>query len=447
MNLESCIGKCSHYTGSHNLEKKKNMKPVLPSIAIAASLAFLASLIGTGSFDFNAHAQGQGHVVTAEDLRDMPCTGGDDDGGEKTMTYHMPQGIPEEYRIISGYTTRGSVEILFAGYKDCPRITQEKALEDGAIYYAEHRLFSPFSQISYFEKTLIDIEKRYEQALTVSKYNGHPMFVLDQSKIGQDASGTDSEIPRYSQLRYVNEDQEYMITIRTSGDPSRLVRILDMTLNPSGPIKDHTRTLKLDEFSRDLWHESYLIAEAKVTGIKNSQGPYLHTYEIRMDDTLKPIGGFIGSETILVHGTPSFDIGAEESGIFFINRENARFVFGEHGDKMIPGCTADMMYHKSRLLHPSVENVHESTFNTEDALHCYPVYYRQHLPEFIKAHEATVPSPSTQVSDGILPYHVICKEGLSLLLKPPGYEVPACVKKTTFNELVTRGWSVTFSWR
>ena len=423
------------------------MKPVMPSIATAASLAFLASLVGAEPIDFIAYALEQGYVVTAEDLRDMPCTGGDDDGSEKTMTYHMPQGIPEEYRIISGYTTRGSVEILFAGYKDCPRITHEKALEEGAIYYAEHRLFSPFSQISYFEKTLIEIEKRYEQALTVSEYNGHPMFVLDQSKIGQDASGTDSEIPGYSQLRYVNEDEQYMITVRASGDPSRLVRILDMTLNPSGPIKDHTRMLKLDEFSRDLWHESYLIAEATVTDIKNTQGLHLHAYEMHIDDTLKPLGDFIGSETILVHGTPSFDIEVGETGIFFINRENARFVFGEQGDKMIPGCTAEMMYHKSRLLHPSVENVHESTFDTEDALHCYPVFYRQHLAEFITAHESTVPSPRTQVSDGILPYHVICKEGLSLLLKPPEYEIPACVKKTTFDELVTRGWSTTFSWR
>ena len=422
-------------------------------ILLAQAIIIVVAVTISMFVSYEAHAQQQPTTLTTtEKLWQMPCIGGDESGNTNELTYHMLQGVPEDYRIVSGYITRGSVEMFFAGYKDCPQVTHEKAFDDGGIFYAEHRLYPPFSKKLHYEKQLQELEQRYEHAVTASEYNGHPMIILDQQKIQQwtatkEMLDTES-LPNYSQLRYVNTDKEHMITIRASSDPSKLIRMLDMTLNPSGPIVDHTRILKLDEFAYDIWHDNQIIMEATVTDIRdNNSEEYPYAYNLHVDRQFKPLGtSMIASNTILVHGRPSFEIEKGEPGLFFIKRDNARFVFGDHGAKTTSECTAEMSYHKSRLLHPSREMAHESEFIAEDAVKCYPAYYRSYLPEFIEAHEKTIPNPRMQVDDGVLSYHVVCKEGLNLLLKPSEFDVPVCVGKSTYDELVTRGWMIAFSW-
>jgi hypothetical protein len=49
-------------------------------------------------------------------------------------------------------------------------------------------------------------------------------------------------------------------------------------------------------------------------------------------------------------------------------------------------------------------------------------------------------SPLKQVKDGIMPTHVICKSGVTLIFKSSDNS-PACVKPQTAEKLIERGWT------
>ncbi|CAD6521889.1 conserved exported hypothetical protein [metagenome] len=50
-----------------------------------------------------------------------------------------------------------------------------------------------------------------------------------------------------------------------------------------------------------------------------------------------------------------------------------------------------------------------------------------------------IPSPLKQIKDGVVPKDVVCKEGLELAFKLNGHA--ACVKATSVEKLITRGWT------
>ena len=55
--------------------------------------------------------------------------------------------------------------------------------------------------------------------------------------------------------------------------------------------------------------------------------------------------------------------------------------------------------------------------------------------------EPTIPlPPRKQISLGIEPPYVLCKDGLNLILKPDGNS--ACVKQKTMEILNQRGWAI-----
>jgi len=64
-----------------------------------------------------------------------------------------------------------------------------------------------------------------------------------------------------------------------------------------------------------------------------------------------------------------------------------------------------------------------------------PVFALSH-PEYVG-----VDSPKKQVSQGVTPMEVICKEGLELIFKLTNNS-PACVKPSTIVKLIERGWAV-----
>jgi len=50
-----------------------------------------------------------------------------------------------------------------------------------------------------------------------------------------------------------------------------------------------------------------------------------------------------------------------------------------------------------------------------------------------------IPSPLKQIKDGVVPKDIVCKEGLELAFKLNGQA--ACVKATSVEKLITRGWT------
>ena len=52
----------------------------------------------------------------------------------------------------------------------------------------------------------------------------------------------------------------------------------------------------------------------------------------------------------------------------------------------------------------------------------------------------TIPSLKTQIKNGILPDSVTCREGLELIFKVAN-NFPACVKPSTAEKLIERGWA------
>ena len=54
------------------------------------------------------------------------------------------------------------------------------------------------------------------------------------------------------------------------------------------------------------------------------------------------------------------------------------------------------------------------------------------------------PSPLKQMSDGILPENVTCTEGLVIIQKSSN-SLPACVKPSSAEKLIQRGWAMDIS--
>ena len=57
-----------------------------------------------------------------------------------------------------------------------------------------------------------------------------------------------------------------------------------------------------------------------------------------------------------------------------------------------------------------------------------------------ESQEKIIESPLNQFKSGVLPEDIQCKEALDLIFKPNG-GIPACVKPTTAEKLLERGWT------
>jgi YVTN family beta-propeller protein len=72
----------------------------------------------------------------------------------------------------------------------------------------------------------------------------------------------------------------------------------------------------------------------------------------------------------------------------------------------------------------------------------YSMYYGGELSIIIKI--KNIPSPLKQFSSGIDPHNVECKDGFSLVLKKSNFN-PACVKISSVQKLIERGWASEYS--
>ncbi len=74
---------------------------------------------------------------------------------------------------------------------------------------------------------------------------------------------------------------------------------------------------------------------------------------------------------------------------------------------------------------------------------CYQTCYEENLDQCQSSSEPEILSqlpPLKQISKGILPENVTCKEGLKLIFKQNNS--PACVKPSTAEKLIERGWTI-----
>jgi len=62
------------------------------------------------------------------------------------------------------------------------------------------------------------------------------------------------------------------------------------------------------------------------------------------------------------------------------------------------------------------------------------------FPLLSESKDDKIPSPRTQLKQGIAPEEIVCKDGLELIFKPNNS--PACVKPKTTVKLVERGWAL-----
>jgi len=82
----------------------------------------------------------------------------------------------------------------------------------------------------------------------------------------------------------------------------------------------------------------------------------------------------------------------------------------------------------------------EMAINT-DSNKVYVTFYGTKELTIIKGHVAiSQDSPLKQISSGIDPYSVTCKEGFELVFKSTDNS-PACVKPSTAEKLIQRGWA------
>jgi hypothetical protein len=76
-----------------------------------------------------------------------------------------------------------------------------------------------------------------------------------------------------------------------------------------------------------------------------------------------------------------------------------------------------------------------------DSNKVYVTFYGTKELTIIKGHVAiSQDSPLKQISSGIDPYSVTCKEGFELVFKSTDNS-PACVKPSTAEKLIQRGWA------
>ena len=54
--------------------------------------------------------------------------------------------------------------------------------------------------------------------------------------------------------------------------------------------------------------------------------------------------------------------------------------------------------------------------------------------------DESISSPRQQMNEGIFSHEITCKEGLELIFKPN--DSPACVKQSTAEKLIQRGWAI-----
>jgi len=57
-----------------------------------------------------------------------------------------------------------------------------------------------------------------------------------------------------------------------------------------------------------------------------------------------------------------------------------------------------------------------------------------------ESQEKIIASPLKQLKSGVLPQDILCNEGMDLIFKPISV-IPACVKQTTAEKLLERGWT------
>ena len=66
--------------------------------------------------------------------------------------------------------------------------------------------------------------------------------------------------------------------------------------------------------------------------------------------------------------------------------------------------------------------------------------------EFYSGVLIDIAPPQKQIKFGVEPINVVCRDGLSLLLKPPKFTSPVCVTDSTYGELADRGWILVGIW-
>jgi hypothetical protein len=194
--------------------------------------------------------------------------------------------------------------------------------------------------------------------------------------------------------------------------------------------------LKLNDLASKLWYDHDYIIDGTILDIRGHDQPE-RVYDIQINSFFKPEEG-TGSKIITVYGSPNFYSSKGDSGIFFIKKDDARWIFGEYGAKATPECPPELMYHPP--LEPQVyTRVPASGINFDYVIDCYPHYYKKYLPQYLKTRGVTeFPSPLSQQMDRVSPEEVVCNEGLELILK--NNRQAACVKPETKTKLIERGW-------
>lgn len=195
--------------------------------------------------------------------------------------------------------------------------------------------------------------------------------------------------------------------------------------------------LKLNNLASELWYDHDYIIGGTILDIRG-YGQSERVYDIQINSFFKPKEG-TGSKVITVYGYPNFYNVKGDSGIFFIKKQDAKWVFGEYGAKATPECPPELMYHQP-IEPQAYTRVPASGTNFDHMIDCYPHYYKKYLPQYMKLHGATqFPSPFSQLKDKVPATEVVCDEGLTLIQKYD--DAPVCVTESTKQKLIERGWT------
>jgi hypothetical protein len=242
---------------------------------------------------------------------------------------------------------------------------------------------------------------------------------------------------------FVPQPGKYSMTVHISEGSggsgfSRSFSVLETTETPSTPNKEVKTSLKLDDLASELWYDHDYIIDGTILDIRGYDKPE-RTYDIQINSFFKPTEGS-GPKVITVFGSPNFYNVKGDRGIFFIKKDDARWIFGEYGAKDTENCTPELMYHYPRLIDPPLtRGLHPPDYSYK--LDCYPHYYQKYLPQYMKAHGATeFPSPLSQQTVQVPANEVVCNEDLELVMKNNGRA--ACVKPETKTKLIERGWAI-----
>lgn len=281
--------------------------------------------------------------------------------------------------------------------------------------------------------------------INIWHYDERPIVLADGMEIGYDIV----DDPCYSHYKIPIEEQksiEVIYGVILTGD-WKLYSPIQFDVNDpcynkvldNVPASENEEQipLKLDDFASELWYDHEFIIDGTILDIRG-YGEQEKVYDIQINAFFKPAEG-AGSKIITVYGSPNFYNVKGDRGIFFIKKDDAKWIFGEYGAKITGECLPELMYHNPRLIDPPLtRGLHPTDYSL--LVDCYPHYYKKYLPQYMKARGATeFPSPNTQAIDGVPPDEIVCNRNLELVTKRDGS--PACVKLGSVSKLIERGWS------